>query len=188
MTMTAFGKETALYTQPIDSLGKFNFILDDSYGPRMRILLTADNPSAKKTKYGVSVDSIRTPKVEYQQKPVVQKLNPIEKAVLAAKEKRDQTKMVFDSLFGVTQLDEVVVTDNRLKPERKETYKEIGEPDFVIHGKDIREKEEKWSYGLYSVLMFNYPGQIEIRKLSNGLEIALIKAGDEPTLIMVDVK
>lgn len=189
MTMATFGKETSFYTQQADSMGRFNFFLNDISGRRMRILLSANNADGKKTNYSLSLDSIRTPKVVYEPKPSVQKLNPVERAVVAAKERRDETKAVFDSLYGVTQLEEAVVEGYRLTPERKKTYKEFGEPDVVIRGEAIRAKEKKWSYGLYSILMFNYRDQVTIEQFSDGFMLAHINGGrGEPTLLMVDGK
>ena len=74
-----------------------------------------------------------------------------------------------------------------LTPELKRTYKIFGEPDVVIKGDDIRKKEKKWSYGLYSILLFNYPDQIRIEQFSDGFMLAHIIGGRrEPTLLMVD--
>lgn len=188
MTITTFGKETSYYTQKVNNMGRFYFLLDDSYGKRMRILLSTTNTEGKREKYSLLLDSLRTPDVVYESRPSIRKLDPIVSAVVAAKERRDETKMVFDSLYGVTQLEEVVVEDYRLKPERKVAYKEYGEPDVVITGEDIRKKEEKWSYGLYSILLFNYADQVEIERFSDGFVLAHIKAGGEPTLLMVDGK
>lgn len=188
ITLTTFGKERFYYSQQSDSIGFFNFLLEDSYGPPIRILLSAEKGSINKMKYNLLLDSLRIPKVQYNQKPAIKKLGAVEKAVLSAKERRDETRIIFDSLYGVLQLDEVVVKDFRLKPEREDSYKEYGKPDVVIKGDDIRKKEKKWSYGLYSILLYNYADQVEIERFSDGFVLAHIRAGGEPTLLMVDGK
>lgn len=187
ITMVTFGKETSFYNQQADSLGKFSFLLEDNYEQKMKILLSARNGEGKQTNYNLSIDSIRTPEVNYKAKPSFRKLNNVENAVIAAKEKRDETKAIFDSLHGVTLLEEVVVTDYRLTPERKKAYDKFGEPDVVIRGETLRKQEKNWSYGLYSILLFNYGDQVQIERFSDGFMLAHIKGGrGEPTLLVVD--
>ncbi len=191
MTMATFGENISYYSHKVDSMGRFHFLLDDSYGPQMRILLNAKKPDGtkKKSNYNLSLDRFRAPEVDYKPKPSIRQLDPVDLEVLASKERRDETAAVFDSLYGVTQLEEVVVEDYRLRPERKEAYQEYGEPDVVIKSDDIRQKEKKWSYGLYSILLFNYPDQIPIERFPDGFMLAHIKAGNpsrETTLLMVD--
>ena len=94
-----------------------------------------------------------------------------------------------DPLYAVTQLDEVVVEGYRLTPERQKAYKQFGEPDVVIEGDILRSKERKWSYGLYSILMFEYGDQVTIEQFSDGFMLANIIGGrGEPTLLVVDGK
>ena len=189
ITMVVFGEETSFYSQQTDSLGKFNFLLKDSYGQKTKIFLNAKNSEGKKTNYRLLLDSIRAPKVVYEVKPFLQKMDTVKSAVIEAKEKRDQIRTLFDSLQGVTQLEEVVIEGRRLLPERKKAYRQFGEPDVVIKGESIREKERKWSYGLYSILLFNYGDQVHIERFSDGFMLAHIKGGrGEPTLLVVDGK
>tara|TARA_R110002049_G_scaffold696_6_gene4442 strand:+ start:215133 stop:217808 length:2676 start_codon:yes stop_codon:yes gene_type:complete len=187
ITMVTFGEKTSFYNQQTDSLGKFSFLLEDNYEQKMKILLSASSAEGKKTNYRLSIDSIRTPQVNYEVKPFLRKPNKVESAVIAAKAKRDETKAIFDSLQGVTLLEEVVVTDYLLTPERKKAYNEFGQPDVIIRGETLRKQEKNWSYGLYSILLFNYGDQVEIERFSDGFMLAHIKGGrGEPTLLVVD--
>ena len=85
---------------------------------------------------------------------------------------------------GDIQLGEVVVEAYRMTPIRKKVMEEYGKPNLVISGKSIQEKEEKWSYGLYSVLYFKFP-EITIHRFNNGRLIAQVRRGVE-TLVVVD--
>jgi hypothetical protein len=189
ITMITFNDEPSFYSQQLDSTGKYYFSLNNIYGSKIRVLLSAKDAEGKRSNFSISLDSLRTPIVNYRSKPSVRTLSPIEKAVVAAKTTRDQTKAVFDSLYGVTQLNEVVVEGYRLTPERQKAYRLFGEPDLVIEGDVLRAKEKKWSYGLYSILLFEYGDQVEIEQFSDGFMLAHIRGGrGEPTLLVVDGK
>lgn len=189
ITLVAFGSETGIYQTDADSLGRFHFLLNDAYGPRLPILLSAADAAGQKWNGQIRLDTV--PLLETQalrglQRSVPDTLIKVQKIDM---EKRRYSITVFDSLAGVTQLDEVTVQDRRLTPKLAELYKKYGEPDVVISGDEIRAKEKKWSYGLYSILMFNYGDQVYIEQFPDGFMLAHIKAGSrEPTLLMVDGK
>ena len=85
---------------------------------------------------------------------------------------------------GIT-LQDVEVKAYKLTPERKLVTEKYGKPVTVIEGDAIREKEAKWSYGLYSVLLFNFPGKIRMVRGMDGVLYARHFNG-ELTLVMVD--
>ena len=187
ISLVSFGKEPSFYTQKTDSLGRFHFLLENAYGKRMKILLNSKDQEGKKTNYTIFIDTLNSPKVEYEPIISVQKVNPLARAVVRAQQERQKVEPIFDSLYGVTQLDEVVVEGYRLTPERQKAYKQFGEPDVVIEGDVLRSKERKWSYGLYSILMFEYGDQVTIEQFSDGFMLAHIIGGrGEPTLLVVD--
>ncbi|MCM4150445.1 hypothetical protein DHD05_02480 [Arenibacter sp. N53] len=187
ISLVTFGKSPSIYTQETDSMGRFHFLLDDAYGKRMKILLDSKDQEGKKTNYTIFMDTLNSPKVEFEPIISVQKVHPVARSVVLAQQNRQKTEAIFDSLNGVTQLDEVVVEGYRLTPERQKAYKQFGEPDMVIEGDIIRSKERKWSYGLYSILMFEYGDQVEIEQFSDGFMLANIRGGrGEPTLLVVD--
>ena len=60
-----------------------------------------------------------------------------------------------------------------------------------MEGKEIRKKEKKWSYGLYSVLLLNYPEKVTIVQNGPHMYARVVGApsfgpGDGVTLIVVD--
>ncbi|SHE57987.1 hypothetical protein SAMN03080594_101683 [Arenibacter palladensis] len=189
ISLVTFGKAPTFYTQRTDSMGRFHFLLDDAYGKRMKILLNSKDQEGKKSNYTIFMDTPNSPKVEYEPTISVEEVDSVARAVVKAQKERQKTEAIFDSLYGVTQLDEVVVEGYRLTPERQKAYKQFGEPDVVIEGDVIRSKERKWSYGLYSILMFEYGHQLTIEQFSDGFMLAHVIGGrGEPTLLVVDGK
>ena len=189
ISLVTFDKAPTFYFQKTDSMGRFHFLLDDAYGKRMKILLNSKDQEGRKTNYTIFMDTLNSPKVEYEPIISVQKVDPVARAVVRAQREREKTEEIFDSLYGVTQLDEVVVEGYRLTPERQKAYRQFGEPDVVIEGDVLRSKERKWSFGLYSILMFEYGDQVEIEQFSDGFILANIRGGrGEPTLLVVDGK
>ncbi|ASO04660.1 hypothetical protein [Arenibacter algicola] len=189
ISLVTFGEAPSFYAQETDSMGGFHFLLDDAYGKRMKVLLNSKDQEGKKTNYTILMDTLNRPKVEYEPIISVEKVDPVARAVVKAQKERQKTEAIFDSLYGVTQLDEVVVEGYRLTPERQKAYKQFGEPDVVIEGDVLRSKEKKWSYGLYSILMFEYGDQVTIEQFSDGFMLAHVIGGrGEPTLLVVDGK
>lgn len=84
---------------------------------------------------------------------------------------------------GLT-LSEVLVKARRLSPQQKLVTEKYGAPKVVITGKEIQAKEEKWSYGLYSVLLFQFPDKVTITRYGETLYASLHNR--EPTLVVVD--
>ncbi|MEM9143272.1 MAG: hypothetical protein AAGA86_09810, partial [Bacteroidota bacterium] len=186
LTLMTFGKEHTLYTLSTDSLGQFQFLLDDAHGQRMRIFLQAVS-SRKKSGKALFLDSLKPPKIAYVRKPEIIRIDPVLESASRARQERLRAQIALDSLFGVTQLDEVVVEGYRISPERKKAYEAYGEPDVIIDGDAIREKEKKWSYGLYSILLFNYGNQIQIEQFPDGFMLAHVVGGKhEATLLAVN--
>ncbi|MGX1928052.1 hypothetical protein [Flagellimonas sp. 2504JD4-2] len=184
LTLTTFGKETTVYTAEVDSFGNFQFMLDDTFGSKMRFLLHANSNGKRKRNLKITIDSFPKPKTTYLPNPFAQKADTITKAFLENQQNQNRIEMVFDSLFGVTQLDEVVVEDYKLTPERKALYEKYGEPDVIITGDSLEQKKQKWSYGIYSILLFNYGDEVQIERFPDGFMLAHVAGG--PTLLMVD--
>ena len=173
--------------QNIDSSGRFNFLLPDIHGDKVKFFLQAKGSSDKKNDYTFSLEEQLFPKVSYDANPLGKEVDTIIRVAVKDQERREHVKMVFDSLYGVTQLEEVLIKGYKMTPEQKLISKKYGEPDVIIEGDSIRKKEKKWSYGLFSILLFNYQDQIEIEQFSDGFMLAHIRGGkDEPTLLMVD--
>ena len=176
LTLSSFSKSPVFYSGTTDSLGNFRFMMEDTYGPPMRVLLTVDDgKKGNKLDYRINLNNPKPPKVTYDRRPAFRQLDTLIRSVAGME--RVRTEAILDSLYGVTQLDEVIVTDNLLSPERKKLYDKYGEPDGIVNGDDLRAKEKKWSYGLYSILLFNYGDQVFIEKYSDGFMLAHVRAG-----------
>jgi len=187
LTLATFGNETTIYSQTTDSLGNFFFQMDDAYGKRIRILLKAMGKHGRNRNFSFSLDSAKTPKIFLKNYSLSKEEgHTINQAVRLGK-KRVQAEQRFDMLNGFNDLEEVVVEDYLLSPEMEAAHKSFGLPDVIIPGAILREKEEKWSYGLYSILMFNYSDQVWVEQFPDGFMLAHIIGGkDEPTLLAID--
>ncbi|MBJ6369352.1 hypothetical protein [Snuella sedimenti] len=185
VTMLTFGDVSSIQNQISDTTGEFRFLLPDIYGDRTKVWLQARDTLGKKNNYTILLDRQRPPKVVYNS--AEEEGGDIVKKVVKAQSERKRVEKAFDSLYGVTQLETVLVKGYRMTPKQKNISKKYGEPDVIITGDEIRNKEKNWSYGLYSILLFNYGDQIEIEQFSDGFMLAHIKGGrNEPTLLMVD--
>jgi hypothetical protein len=185
LVMFTYGKSKNAYSQVTDSLGNFKFILDDEYGQKMNVLIQSSKNSGEIKNYTISLDKNDSPTVNYNH---LKKVEEIDSVVLAYVEKKEELRKI-DEAFpldsGNILIEEVEVKAYKLTPARKLVMKQYGEPEVVIDGKAILEKEEKWSYGLYSVLMFNFPGQVRIFDTGNGDLYANV-IGSEATLVIID--
>jgi len=134
--------------------------------------------------YTIALDKKESPAVTFNHILSAAKADSV---VYTLVEKNVERKKVEDSFrltSGNILLPEAVVEAYRMTPERKKTMEEYGKPDKVIEGKDIQAKEQKWSYGLFSVLMFNFPDKLIIRSFSGNL-YAFVKRA-RATLLVID--
>lgn len=185
LTLATFGKQPYFAKQKTDSLGRFAFPLDDSYDQTTDILIQSNNKSDKQKEYVITIDQKRTPDVVYDHRWSVQKPDSIDQSYIetsiAAKKAFDK---YIDSVEGKT-LQAVVVKSRILSEQQKLVTEKYGEAKTVIDGKTIQNKEAKWSYGLYSVLLFNFPEQVTITRAGNGNLYARLH-NSEMTLVVID--
>ncbi|MBU3821822.1 hypothetical protein KO566_07095 [Flavobacteriaceae bacterium XHP0103] len=185
LTMMTFGKEEVLYTQTTDSLGRFNFALDDEFGSSLNVLLQSTKKSGKKVDYNFNIDEKQTPEIVFN--PKIENKNPTLKVEEFVEKEIERKRIVGDIYIpeGNIALDEVLITGRNLSPAQEKVIKRFGEPDKIIDGKAIQEKEKNWSYGLYSVLLFSFPDKIRIKRHSDGILYAY-GTNNEPTLVVID--
>jgi len=112
------------------------------------------------------------------------KADSVVHALVGKNMERKKVDDTFQLSAGDILLGEVVVEAYRMTPERKKVMDTYGKPDQVIEGKAIQEKEAKWSYGLYSVLLFNFP-DIIIYRGGDGNLYAQVRSF-EITLFVID--
>lgn len=186
LTMMTFGKSGSFFNQKTDSLGRFNFDLDDEYGQNLNILIQSSNKSGEKKNYKIALDKKESPAISFNHARSIEKPDSVVKVFVAKNIERKSVEDALKMSAGTILLNEVVVEGTQMTPEKKKVTEEYGKPKVVISGKAIQDKEQKWSYGLYSVLMFNFPDQIDIIRARNGNLFARVKSNDEITLVVID--
>lgn len=185
LKLLTFGKKRTFQEYITDSLGRFNFEVDDEYGAPVEILVQSANSNGRNKNYHISLDEKKPPKITFDHMKSIRDLDSIIYAQVKAERDHRVIEDSFEMFNGITHLEEVVVEANRLTPQRKIVLDTYGPADVVIPGNEILEKEKKWSYGLYSVLLFNYPKEISIEQFSDGFMLAHINGGGM-TLVVID--
>ena len=185
LTLLTLGNPNAIQTQMTDSLGRFSFDINNEFGNNLEVLLQSENKSGKKRNYNIDINKKKSPDIAFDQVRTIEKIDSITYALVEKKMVENWIDDAFQLSSGVNELDEVVLKTYSMTPQRYEVIKRYGEADEIITGKAIHEKEKKWSYGLYSVLLFNFPDLIEIRRIGHDL-YAWVYDSPGPTLVVID--
>jgi hypothetical protein len=184
LTMMTFGKRPTFQTQTVDSLGRFSFPLDE-YGQDLNILIQSENKSGAKKDYSIILDKRQPPPVLFEHLKSVEEPDSIVQAYVKKSMERKSAEDAYTAATEGITLGEVVVKGYFMTPERKLVADKYGKPKTVIDGDDIRKKEAKWSYGLYSVIMFNFPDKVKMTRTRDGVLYASLYNG-EITLVVID--
>lgn len=184
LTLMTFGHNKSVKTQWTDSLGRFKFNINDEYGQNVNILIQSTNRIGRKKNYTITLDKRTTPFVSFDHIASIGRADNVVKKLV---ENNIERMKVDDSykLSGGILLGEVKVEAYRMTPARKKVMQDYGKPDEVMSGETIQEKEEKWSYGLYSVIQSKFPDKVRIFRIYDGELIAEVRRS-VPTLIVVD--
>lgn len=185
LTLATFGHAPTIQTQTSDSLGRFSFNLNDEYGQNINVLLQTANKKGEKKDYTINLDKQLSPPLKFIHPSLIENVDSVIQVLVEKNIQRKKIDDIFPISSGDILLDEVVVEGYRMTPERKQTADRFGAPDKVIEGKDIETQEEKWSYGLYSVLMFKFPGKVFVKRGRDGILYARVRP-TEMTLVVVD--
>ncbi|WP_111306734.1 hypothetical protein [Confluentibacter sediminis] len=185
ITMMTFGESSNFYSQATDSLGNFQFNLSDEFGKDMGIILQSAKESGKKVNYNFFINREKSPNITFNHKKSAEKLDSISKIFVDKEAERKFAYNDFSLNSDDIILNEVVIDAYKLTPNRKKVIDRFGKPDLVIEGKDVAEKEKKWSYGLYSVLMFSFSDKLTVRVGDNG-NLYATAFNNEPTLVVID--
>tara|TARA_R110002049_G_scaffold307520_1_gene508204 strand:- start:13006 stop:15843 length:2838 start_codon:yes stop_codon:yes gene_type:complete len=165
LTMLTFGKPQGIYTQKIDSLGRFAFNLNNQYVDKLNIVIQSTNKNGNAKEYHIELDkSLAPPKIIYEEKETITLADTILKPFLEKSKKQNEQQNAFKLSSNTIELNTVELTGYNLTPEREKMFKLHGAPDVVINTEDLEKEEEKWMYGLYSVLKFRFPDDINIVK------------------------
>jgi len=183
LTLMTFGHHKYVQTQTTDSSGRFNFNINEEYGENLNVLIQSANTTGKKKNYTIALDKKTSPVVSFNHIISIGKADSVVHRIV---EKNVERKKEDDTyrLSGGILLGEVKVEAYRMTPNRKKVFVKIGKPSQVISGEEIQKKEEKWSFGLYSVIQAKFP-DIIIRRNNIGYMYARVRTS-EPTLVVID--
>jgi hypothetical protein len=181
--MMTFGKYSTVQTQATDSAGRFSFMIDE-YGENLNILIQSANKTGTKKNYLIALDKKESPSIAFNYQRTAEEPDSIVRAYVKQSIERKKAEDAFTAATEGITLSEVVVKSYFMTPERKKVADRFGKPKTVIEGDAIRAKEEKWSYGLYSVLLFNYPDKVKVQRYGDILYASLHNA--ELTLVVID--
>lgn len=187
MTLLTFGQTKGMDVQETDSLGQFAFGLGGEYVDSLAILLQSTNRRGKNQNYTISLDERNPPEIHFDQRRLIGQVDSVVAYVAKQRQARAQRELAYKLASGEILLEEVEVVRKALSAQQQRVQDRYGEADITIAGKAIQDKEEKWSYGLYSVLLFNFPEEIRIQRVGdNGGYLRATVVGNEPTLVVVD--
>ncbi|MFA9188482.1 MG2 domain-containing protein [Flavobacterium sp. FBOR7N2.3] len=186
LTMMTSGTFKSFYKQKTDSLGKFKFHLNDEYGKEIEVLIQTANKSDRKISNSVVLDYKKSPSIFFEQNKSIEQIDSIVEKFIQKSIKQKEIDDKFKLQFGGILLDEVNI-NAKMSPNKQKVTERYGKPETIISGKEILSKEKKWSYGLYSVLLFNYPDKVRIERDSIGTLHAIVDNGKNvQTLIVID--
>lgn len=186
LTMMAFGDPTTVATQKVDSTGHFNFYLGDNYDDDIEFLIQSVSDKGKKKNYTINIHKKPTPIIEFEKKEKIDLVDTTN-VYLEKNIERKQAEEDFELASGTITLDEVKLSGYKLTPEREKIMELHGPPDVVIENKELVANKKKWSYGLFSVLMFSYPEDISVRRVGeNGGFLYAEAYGADFTFVLID--
>ena len=183
LTLMTSGTYKSFYKQKTNSLGKFKFDLNDEYGKEIEILIQTANKSDKKINNSVILDQKKSPSVSFEAAQAIEQIDSIMDKFIEKSRKQKEIDEKFNLQFGGILLDQVKV-NAKMSPNKEKVTDRYGKPTTIISGKEILSKEKKWSYGLYSVLLFNYPDKVRIERMPDQNLYATVN--NEATLVLID--
>jgi len=183
LTMITDGKNKSFYNQVTDSLGKFKFNLNDEYGKDIELLFQTSKKSGQKINNGVVLDQKIAPSVSFEQHESIEEIDSIVQPFIKKSQQQKEINEKFEMESGGVLLNEVKITAKMSVNKQKVTDR-YGKPKTIISGKEIRAKEKKWSYGLFSVLLFNYHNKVTIERDSIGGSQAVVN--NMLTVVIID--
>jgi hypothetical protein len=184
LTLMTFGQHKSVQTRTTDSLGRFKFNINDEYGQNLNILIQSANNVGKNKNYTIVLDKKESPAVSFNHIISVGKVDSVIRRLVEKNIDRKKVEDTYRLSDGIL-LGEVKVEAYKMTPNRKKVLEEYGKPNLVISGETIQKKEEKWSYGLYSVLMSKFPDKVHVFRIDDGELIAEVRSS-EPSLVVID--
>lgn len=164
INMVSFSDPLQAYSQEIDSTGYFRFAMNESYGHGLKFVIQPTDLRNMSDNFKVNIKQRNIPKIEYELDRVIVPVDSVvEKRV--AQKIEDNIRLDPFLLPNTIALTEVVVSDYELTPKRAEMAELHGLPEVVIQNEELMKKKKNWTGNLYSWLLFNYPQELEIRRI-----------------------
>jgi hypothetical protein len=147
-------------------------------------LIQSSNRSGKKREYSIVLEKKVSPEITFNHFTSIGKVDSVVRQLVEKKVELKKVEETYKLSRGIV-LNEVKVEAYKMTPAREKVMQQYGKPDEVIDGETIQAKEEKWSYGLYSVLQSKFRDKIHIFRIWDGELLAEVRSS-APTLIVVD--
>jgi hypothetical protein len=187
VNLLLMGKSPEAYSQTIDSTGNFRFFLRDSYGAGRSFVLQPADTKNLSNGLKININKHQPPELSFDREKVLVPVDSIIEKNMTAKIEEDIRRDPF--LFAnAIALNEVVVSDYRVTPERAKMVELHGMPDALVAHKELMAKQKNWTRNLYSWLLFNYRNELRIQRVESefgGFEIASVHGADF-TYVVID--
>jgi len=185
--LMTFDSARTTYAKKVKVPSSFSFDLEDLYGNQQDIIIQGAEDWDKIHKnYAIAVQKKKPSPITFD----YDNTNKLDDSLLQIivktnRAQKEQEDLAYFNTFGSTALEEVVISGYNMTPKRKEVYEKYGEPEIVIDGRDLLEKEENnHSSGLYSILLGFHQDKIQINQDPTGLLSA--KVYGEFTMVIID--
>jgi hypothetical protein len=189
LLLMAFDKDRSIYSTEISIPGNFKVKLLDTFGDKVDMALQVKGQK-KPDDYVLALNRRRTLAGDFNYKQLEMAKDERVQSNIENRITRKLEEQKILDLEGVTVLEEVVLNGYNMSPERKKISDIYGLPRVVIEEQEIVEKEQSWSYGLFSVLESFFRDKISIWTSPSGPVIvkSITEQGRSgaPTLIVVD--
>ena len=180
------GEPIEAYKLETDSTGYFRLLMGDSHGLGRKLVIQPTDASSKIGDLKINIQEYEVPEIAYELEKVIVPVDSIVEERMIQKIDEDIKSDPF--LYSNTiALNEVVVSDYKLTPERAKMVELHGMPDVVIENKELIIKQKNWTKNLFRWLLFNYPSAIRVDRVGNaaGFEMAYVH-GAEWTYVVID--
>ncbi|WP_422080454.1 hypothetical protein [Ulvibacterium sp.] len=169
LTMIVLGNQTEVRQTTLDSTGRFEFHINESYGDGRDIVFQTSNLAGKKKSVPVRLDKKRELEISYDVKKNIAPVDSILEGRMQKIISQVKASDPFEILPNTIELDEVTLSGYEITPKRQEMMDLHGLPELVVEDTELKKKVKNWTYGLYSLLLFNYASDLNVSRVgSNG--------------------
>jgi len=187
LNMLVMGTPPQAYAQNIDPKGNFRFALGDSYGAGQSFVIQPSDTRNISDRFKIKISKHQSPEISFDREKVIVPVDSIIEENITAKIEEDIRRDPFLYANAIS-LNEIVVSDYRVTPERAKMVELHGLPDALVENKELMAKQKNWTKNLYSWLLFNYRKELRIERVETefgGFEIASVH-GSDFTYVVVD--